>query len=174
MSERALRLLLVVLAVGAIAPPVAGQSDGLTVSATTDSVEPGGEVVVTFETTNTGDDPTAAILNVTERPDWSVANRSDDGGLWRDSGKWLFQTIDAGETATPALRFSVPADASGEYTVAATVTDGDSTASTETTIQVAGSTAGFALADVSLATLGLACAGLGVVVLLGILFVESG
>jgi len=173
MSERALRLVLVALAVGAVAAPVAGQSDGLTISATTDSVEPGGGVVVTFETTNTGDDPTAAIVNVTARPAWSVANHSDAGGLWRDSGEWLFQTIDAGETATPALRLSVPADASGEYTVAATVTDGDSTASTETTIQVAESAGGGALADVPLTTLGLAVAVLGVIVLLWVLFVEG-
>lgn len=173
MSERALRLVVVALAVGAVAAPVAGQSDGLTVSATADSVEPGGEVVVTFETTNTGDDPTAAIVNVTARPDWEVANRSDAGGLWRDSGEWLFQTVDAGETATPTLWLSVPADAGGEYTVAATATDGDTTATTETTIQVAESSTGGGLADVPLTTVGLACAGLGVVVLLGVLFVEG-
>lgn len=131
-----------VLVLTATSLPVMGQSGGLGLSAPAVQAEPGGQANVTFEVTNDADSPTAAIVNVTDRPDWSIATRQNAGGLWQSSGKWLFQTVEPGATATPVLVLSVPESASGEYTVAAMVTDGERSDRVETTIRVAQSGAG--------------------------------
>jgi len=136
MNEDVSGAVVLVLVLTATSLPVVAQSGGLDLSAPAVQAEPGGQANVTFEVTNHADTPSAAIVNVTDRPDWSVAARQDAGGLWQESGKWLFQTVEPGATATPVLVFSVPESASGEYTVVATVTDGERSERVETTIGV--------------------------------------
>lgn len=139
MNSRILIPLLLVFAVVTVAAPVTAQYPSFDITATAEEADPGDEVTVTFDTTNEGNTTSAAIVNLTEHPDWEITDRTDSDGLWRDDGKWLFQTIESDTTISPAVTFSVPETASGEYTIAAMVTNGESTDNTEVTIQVSDS-----------------------------------
>jgi hypothetical protein len=99
----------------------------------------GATVTVYFEITNTGDNTSAYILNVESIPNsWNIEDRDDDGGFWKSSSsRWLFQTIDPGESRNPSLTFNVPAGASGDYTIDGEAYDNDGVVdTTSTTIAV--------------------------------------
>lgn len=129
---------LTVLALSAIAAPAIGQAGGLGIDVAAGEATPGETATVSFDVTNDGGNASAAIVNVTELPDWETVNRTDAGGIWREDGKWLFQTIDGGDAVSPSLTLSVPANATGEYDVAAVVTTGEASDTVEATIQVEG------------------------------------
>jgi len=127
-------LLLVVLATA----PVTAQSDAVGLTVTAGEATPGETVTLTFEFTNTGDEPTATIVSVTELPaDWTVQSHADDGGVWREDGSWLFQRVEGGSSVAPSITVAVPADASGSATVAGNATIGDGTVTDQTTVTVA-------------------------------------
>jgi len=121
--------------------PAAAQSDGtlsLSVSTSADSVEPGEELTISYTIENTGDETTGVVLDVTGVPDgWSVAEHSDDGATWRDDQKWLYQTVESGSSVEPSVTYTVPDDASGEFTVGGNATTSASSSTTaETTVTV--------------------------------------
>lgn len=127
-------MLLVVLATA----PVTAQSDAAGLTVTAGEATPGETVTLTFEFTNTGEEPTATVLNVTELPDdWTVQSRADDGGVWREDRSWLFQSVESGGSVGPSITVAVPADASGSATVAGNATIGDGTVTGQTTVTVA-------------------------------------
>jgi len=165
MTARLTQLGLCVLVVAAGSVVVAGQASTVELDVTAPTAEPGGAVTVTFATTNTGTDPAATIVNVTDRPDWEIANRTDGSARWNDEGKWLVPTIEPGATVSPALTLSVPEDATGEYRIGAVVTNGETTESTRATIRVAPATAAASGGETDRrgATGGLPLVGAGVV-----------
>lgn len=133
--------LLATVAMVATAPAVA-QSDGsLSLTVDADDATADGNVTVSYTVENTGDEPTAVVLDVTDVPDgWTVQAHDDDGGNWREDGKWLFQTVDAGDSVEPSVTLGVPEDASGEYTIGGNASTSSSSTTGETTFQVTGAT----------------------------------
>jgi|GEM_PF-2312705 PGF-CTERM protein/uncharacterized repeat protein (TIGR01451 family) len=127
-------MLLAVLATA----PVTAQSDAAGLSVTAGEATPGETVTLTFEFANTGDEPTATVVSVSELPeDWTVQSRADDGGVWREDRSWLFRRVEAGGSVAPSVTVAVPADASGSVTVAGNATVGDRTVTDQTTVNVA-------------------------------------
>jgi PGF-CTERM protein len=154
--------LLATVAMVATAPAVA-QSDGtldLTVSA--DDATAGENATVSYTVENTGDEPVAVVLDVTDVPEgWTVQAHADDGGNWRQDGKWLFQTVEAGDSVEPSVTFGVPEDASGEYTIGGNASTAASSTTAEATFSVAtptssGSGPGFGVAVTTVALLAVA------------------
>jgi PKD repeat protein len=113
-----------------------GDGEPLTIS--TSPVAPGNTTTVGFGLTNTGSDASGYILDVSLPTNLSVTGQSGDGGTWNPGEtKWLYQTIESGNTKAPLLTVSVPPDTPSEYVIEATVKTADGTLTNETeTIQV--------------------------------------
>lgn len=131
-------LLVVGLTVLAVPAVTAQDSSTLSLSIEASEAAAGENVTVTFTLENTGDEPTAAILDVSERPDdWEMAGHENDGGVWQgDDEKWLFQTVEAGGAVEPSITLTVPEDASGEFTIAGNVSETESSTTAETTLTI--------------------------------------
>lgn len=131
---------LLVIGLAMLGVPAVTAQDVGTFSLSIDASEaaPGEEVTVTFTLENTGDEPSAAIVAVSERPEgWELTAHESDGGVWQsEDEKWLFQTVEAGATVEPSITLSVPEDANGEFTIAGNVTETDSSTTAETTLSV--------------------------------------
>jgi PGF-CTERM protein len=113
-------------------------SNHLGIEAEASGAEAGGTTTVTITFSNSGDEGTGGIVDVTEVPDgWEVTNRSDDGGNWNaDESKWLFQRVEAGGSAEPTVTLSIPEDASGENEIEVRGTDGDMNVTTTATVSL--------------------------------------
>ena len=136
------RVIVAVLVLGLATAPVTAQSDGTGLTVTAGEATPGETVTLTFEFANTGSEPTATVVSVTELPDdWTVQSHADDGGVWREDPAWLFRSVEAGGSVAPSITVAVPADASGSVTVAGNATTGDRTVTDQTTVTVAESQA---------------------------------
>lgn len=134
-------MLVVGLAVLGVPAVTAQSSSSFSLSVDATDVEAGENVTVTFTLENTGDEPAAAILDVSERPDdWELHEHDDaGGGVWQsEDEKWLFQTVEPGATVEPSITLGVPEDASGEFTVAGNVSDANSSTTAEATLSVGG------------------------------------
>jgi cell division septation protein DedD len=69
--------------------------------------------------------------------EWSIVNRSDDGGTWRASESvWLFQSVGPDNPAEPSIVIEPPENASGEYTQTAQAESDEYTASDNFTFTV--------------------------------------
>jgi len=122
------------------ASPAAG-ADSLSINAPGTAAS-GTTVTLSFSMTNMGERGGARILDVSMPEGWTIVDRTDDGGSWKPGErKWLFQTVDAGDSRTPAVTVRIPDDASGSETVTATVENASGVTVTETrTVDVTGST----------------------------------
>lgn len=81
---------------------------------------------------NTSDAP---VVDVGSLPaNWTVVDRSDDHGLWRDSTKeWYWPALAGEEKVRPSLSVKIPnGTPAGTYTLNAEVTDGNGHADTAT------------------------------------------
>jgi len=99
----------------------------VTVDGTATSAEPGGNVTVTFTIENNRTAPAGFILNLTHLPEgFSIVDQSSPGGTWNaGETKWLWETIDGGESKSASVTLAVPRDANGTYAVEAAVLDAD-------------------------------------------------
>lgn len=132
----AMAVLVGAVALVAVAPATA-QSDSLDLSISADNATAGEEITVTFTVENTGDEASGVILDITETPDdWSIESHEDDGGTWRQDGKWLFQTVESGDSVEPSVTMAVPENVSGEYTVAGNASTSETSTTAEATISV--------------------------------------
>jgi len=105
----------------ALAPGPGEAGDDIGTLSGSDAVgQPGRTATVTFNATNIGEVDRGYIVRLSAVPEnFTVANRTDDGGLWDGDDGWLFKTITPGASKHPAVTFNVPANASGTYTVEA-------------------------------------------------------
>ena len=94
---------------------------------------------VSFTLTNTGENETGFILNVSLPTNWTIQSRDDAGGTWNDDeNKWLWQRIASGENIKPNLTVAVPKTENGTYKIPAEALNSDSVvATTNATIRVA-------------------------------------
>lgn len=124
----------------AVAPAAAQSDGGISLEAEGGEVDAGGNVTVSFTVENTGN-ATGVVLNITDMPDgWEVQSQENANGTWNDNeNKWVWLTVGADETVEPSVTLSVPSDASGEYTIAATASTSDTSTDAEATVSVAGS-----------------------------------
>ena len=134
-------VLLGTVAMVAVAPVAAQSASSLDLSVEADDIEPGEELTVSYTLENTGDEAAAVVLDVTGVPeDWSVEGHEDDGGTWRDDNKWLFQTVESGDSVEPTVTFAVPENASGEFTVGGNASTASASTTAETTLTVGSAT----------------------------------
>jgi len=125
------------VAMVAVAPATAQSADELSITISADDVDPGENLTASFAVENTGDEPFAVVIDVTELPDdWELQSHDDDGATWRSDQKWLFQTVESGDSVEPSLTVAVPNDASGEYTIAGNASTTSAAATNETTVTV--------------------------------------
>lgn len=93
-------------------------------------------VTVDFEVNNTADRRIDGVtLAVDGVPtNWTVMNRSDDGGFWVTANRtWFWRSIEAGDDRSPSATFRLPPNVSvGNWTVIARVTDAAGTNVTTT------------------------------------------
>lgn len=123
----------------AFAVPAAAQSQssGIDLTVTATEASAGENVTVTFTAENAGSDPVAVIVDISDRPDgWTIQGHEDAGGVWRDDGKWLFQTVEGGESVSPTVTFSVPENAAGEYSIGGNASTGSSSATDEVSLSI--------------------------------------
>jgi hypothetical protein len=82
----------------------------------------GTNTTVNYTLENTQSTNSSYILNISTPSRWTIAAHSDDGGNWQSNGsKWLWQTIEPGETVSPAVTVSVPDNLNGSYRMQSTV-----------------------------------------------------
>jgi hypothetical protein len=102
--------------------------------------EPGDNVTVSYSLENTGESDSGYILDVQSIPDgWTVVEHSDDGGTWKESDtRWLYQTIEPGETKNPSVTLEIPAgESDGQYTIEGEAKDNETVRDrTSTTVTV--------------------------------------
>lgn len=95
----------------------------ISLSANASQTVDGEHVRVTFEVRNTGSEPQGALLEVGGAIDdlsgnWTIANRTDDAGAWRNSQRvWFFQNLAPDDPAEPSILLSPPEEASGNYSL---------------------------------------------------------
>jgi len=121
--------ILIIVALSAVMITAAAASADL--SATDNTTEPGEQATVTFELANTGSEASGYILDLSLPDGFEVVDTADAGGTWNaGETKWLWQTIEAGESTSPSVTLSVPADASGGYDIEGAVKTADGVATT--------------------------------------------
>lgn len=104
-----------------VSAPVAADS-GTVSSSGPNSASPGDIVKVSFEVTNTGDSPSAYILDLSLPDGYTVSEHTDDSGQWKSGeSKWLWQTIEPGasQSKSPTLELKIPEGASGSDEITA-------------------------------------------------------
>jgi hypothetical protein len=94
-----------------------------TVSATGGSTAPGGTVTLSYTVENTGSSPAGILLDVTDLPDdaSTVEHVDDEGTFNANETKWVFPTIEAGQSKSVSITIRVPNDSEGAYETAAEV-----------------------------------------------------
>ncbi|MDS0260217.1 hypothetical protein NDI56_12505 [Haloarcula sp. S1CR25-12] len=97
-------------------------------------VRAGDTVTYTFTVTNTGDEMSGYVLDVTLPDSWTVTDRDDDGDNWREDGtQWVWLSVQPAESKDPSLTVSVPSDASADSEeITASVSDADGVQATTT------------------------------------------
>jgi hypothetical protein len=127
MTTRLVPVLVVLLALALVAAPATADPATVTIDAPS-SAQHGETVTVSLNVTNTGENATGYLVNVSLPEGWTVANHADDGGRWQaDDTEWVFLSIDPGDSRQPALDLTVPSDtADGTADFTASVTDGKS------------------------------------------------
>jgi PGF-CTERM protein len=112
-------------------------SVNLTVSQS--ELAPGETVTVEPTLTNTGSGASAYILDLSLPANWTVINRTNDGGTWKSAdNSWLWQTVQPGDSVAPSVTVEVPDDAANRtYTIEATgkSTDGNATVARSVTVK---------------------------------------
>jgi PGF-CTERM protein len=147
------RTVLLPLALGTllvVAAATAGATTShLSIEADGSDAEAGGQTTISIRFANNGDEPTGAIVDVTDIPDgWEITNHSDDGGTWNsDESKWLFQRVQDGGRVEPSVTLSIPDEASGEYEVAVQGTDGETNVTATATVEIEGEETETAIED---------------------------
>lgn len=98
----------------------------VTVNTTAGSVAPGENLAVSIVVANTGDSAAAGlVVNVTTPERWRIVGRTDAEGVWRGrTAEWFWADLPPGERVTPAVTVRIPANASGEFTVAVSASTG--------------------------------------------------
>lgn len=121
------KLLVVMAFVTAMMPMATVSAAPASVSMTGPSTaESGLNVEISFKLTNTGDNASAYILDISVPDTWTVTGHLDDGGTWKASeNSWLWQTVTPGESVTSSVTLQVSSEASGDYTLSATAKDSD-------------------------------------------------
>jgi len=91
----------VVAALLAVALPGSVTAESGTVSVDRpDSVSPSDEVTVSFKVANTGENPSAYILDLSVPEDYTIIDHTDDDRWNSEDAKWIFQTIEPGDDNT--------------------------------------------------------------------------
>ena len=138
-SESTIAIALVVVMLITVPASVVAQSTSVDASGPSSPKEPGDEVTIQFELTNTGDENGSGALEHTVPDGWEVVSTQDDGGQYSDDQNgWLWsrtdgEEIDPGESREPSVTFEIPSDEeSGNYDITGTGQVGNSTTDSDT------------------------------------------
>ena len=126
MSKVSTKLLVGTVVVAALltvvfSAPVTAESGTVSVNAP-DSASPGDEVTVMFEVTNTGEESSSYILDLSLPEGYTIIDRVDNDGQWNSGeSKWLWQTIETGDfdTKFAEVVVEIPEDAKSTDTISA-------------------------------------------------------
>ena len=126
MSKASTKLLVATVVVAALLTvvfpaPVTAESGTVSVNAP-DYASPGDEVIVLFEVTNTGEEPSSYILDLSLPEGYTIIDRVDNDGQWNsEESKWLWQTIETGDfdTKFAEVVVEIPEDARSTDTISA-------------------------------------------------------
>ncbi|MCU4743624.1 CARDB domain-containing protein [Natronoglomus mannanivorans] len=125
-TARAGLVVVLMLLVAIVASPSVMATTGDVSVAGPSAAEPGEEVTITFESTNTHESDRGYIFNSSIPENWEIVDRYDDGGTWAESEtSWLWQTIEPDETVEPSVTVKVPENANGDVTIGGTLEDVD-------------------------------------------------
>lgn len=123
------RALVVAVCLGLLAVPVTAGSATVSVGGPS-SVEAGGTVTLDVAVTNTAENESYFLVNVSAPDGWDVVGHSDDGGRWdSDETSWIWLSVEPGEDVTPSVTLAVPSDAT-EGAVGASALDDSGTLDT--------------------------------------------
>jgi hypothetical protein len=138
-SESTIAIALVVVMLITVPASVVAQSTSVDASGPSSPKEPGDEVTIQFELTNTGDENGSGALEHTVPDGWEVVSTQDDGGQYSNGNNgWLWsrtdgEEIDPGESKEPSVTFEIPSDEeSGNYDITGTGQVGNSTTDSDT------------------------------------------
>ena len=120
----AVSIAIVLLVAGALSVTVAA-TGGSVSSSGPNSANPGDQVTVSLELTNTGDEDSSHYLEVDKPASWDIVSRDDDGADWSSARQtWSWDVIRAGQSKNPSITLTIPEDAeSGTYEVRGTAGD---------------------------------------------------
>lgn len=114
-------LIATLLVVSVVTTPVAAAPGTVTSNGSSVAL-PGSEVTVSFEVTNTGQQPGAYILDLTLPNGWKVTEHTDDDATWSSTkSKWLWQQVGVDETKTGSVTAKIPDDATQAGAIEATL-----------------------------------------------------
>ena len=120
----AVSIAIVLLVAGALSVTVAA-TGGSVSSSGPNSANPGDQVTVSLELTNSGDEDSSHYLEVDKPASWDIVSRDDDGADWSSARQtWSWDVIRAGQSKNPSITLTIPEDAeSGTYEVRGTAGD---------------------------------------------------
>ena len=102
----------VVAALAVLAAPAMAATATLSVDGASE-VQPGDTVTYTFSVTNTGENESGYLLNITRPNGWEIVDQNSESGWWKENETtWIVRSIEPGSTREPSLTFSVPDSAS--------------------------------------------------------------
>lgn len=124
---------LVIVAATALVPTVAAEPATVNASGPS-SAAPGETVTVSVTLTNSGQNDSGYIVEISVPDNWTVTSHTNDGGVWNeDDRSWLWQTISPGDLVTPAVTVEIPSDETGgSYTIEAVAKSSDGIEGTTT------------------------------------------
>jgi hypothetical protein len=104
---------LALLASAAAAEPATVSSSGPATAAS------GDEVTVSATITNTGENPSGFVGDVSLPDGWDVSGQTAEGAIWNNGDQsWLWQSIDPDTSVNPSITVAVPSNATaGSYDV---------------------------------------------------------